>query len=177
MSDIAQSFIQVYTGNGKGKTSAAMGAALRAACHGLPVCFIQFLKGRHDQSSVSCIPNITYLCFGKNHETAGWYSPLQAGQTSPEEIVSGWLQAEKCIHSGTYRLVVLDEINVALNFGYLTVQQVQKTLINRPQSVEIICTGRGAPQELLDMADIATEMIEIHHMYQQGIPARPGFDF
>ncbi len=177
MTYIEHGYIQLYTGNGKGKTSAAFGAALRAACHGYPVCFIQFLKSGHDQQSVSCIPNVDYICFGKNHETDGWYAPRADDQPTPEEIVQGWYEAKNRITNNTYRLIVLDEINVALSFGYLDLKDVITTLKKRPKSVEIICTGRNAPQELIDLADIATEMQELHHIYNQGIPAREGFDF
>ncbi len=177
MKKLERGFVQLYTGNGKGKTTAAFGATLRAACHNYQVCFMQFLKGGHDAQSVSCIPNVTYLCFGKNHETDGWYAPLQPGEQPPKEIIDGWEQAKTIIANSAYHVIILDELNVALSFGFLNVQDVISTIKSKPLQREIIITGRNAPQELIEIADIATEMKEVRHMYEQGIPARQGFDF
>ncbi|HAU30185.1 TPA: cob(I)yrinic acid a,c-diamide adenosyltransferase [Candidatus Dependentiae bacterium] len=174
---LAQGFVQLYTGNGKGKTTAAFGATLRAACHNYQVCFMQFLKGGHDAQSLSCISNVDYFCFGKNHETDGWYAPLGEGELPPQEIVDGWNQAKEIIQKSEYNLIVLDELNVALAFGFLDVNDVISTLQQKPLELEIIITGRKAPQELIQIADIATEMREVRHIFNSGIPARKGFDF
>ncbi len=174
---LERGFIQLYTGDGKGKTTAAFGATLRAACHNYQVCFIQFLKGGHDAQSLSCISNVDYLCFGKNHETDGWYAPLKKGEQAPPEIVTGWEQAKSIIANSKYHLVVLDELNVALHFGFLDIHDVVSTLQKKPLKREIIVTGRNAPPELIQLADIATEMREIRHIFNSGIPARKGFDF
>ena len=177
MNHLERGFIQLYTGNGKGKTTAAFGAALRAAQHGYNVCFIQFLKGGHDAAALSGVANIDYFCFGKNHETAGWYAPLKIGDVPPVEIVTGWQKSRELIQKSHYQVIILDELNVALSFGFLSLAEVIEAVQKKPLNKEIIITGRNAPHELVSIADIATEMREICHVYQQGTPARKGFDF
>lgn len=174
---LTRGYIQVYTGNGKGKTTAALGLALRAVTHGLSVAFIQFMKSGSEQLAAESIGVHTYRSFGKNHETDGWYSPLKPGEPVPLEILTGWDYAREVIASGTHDLVILDELNVAVYFGFIEVDQVLKTLHTKPVSVEVVSTGRGAPQELIDLADLVTNLTEIKHMYQKGVPARKGIDF
>lgn len=175
--ELNQGYILVYTGNGKGKTTAAAGLALRATSYGLKTAFIQFMKDGNEQRLFTPVPHLTYRAFGRNHETNGWYHPLSHGESTPPEVAEGWHYAKEIIEGGFYDLVILDEINVALLFNFISPIQLINLLQSKPQHVEIVCTGRGAPKELLDLADLVTEFREEKHMYQKGIPARKGIDF
>lgn len=177
MNKVKKGYIQLYTGNGKGKTTAALGITLRAASSGFRVCFIQFCKGGHDAPPVQQIKNVDYFCFGKNHEIDGWYKPLKPGEAPPAEITAGWTQTKEIIAQNCHDLIILDELNIALYFGFISLEQVIKTLESRPEQQEIVITGRSAPQALIEAADIVTNMEEVRHIYQKGIPARKGLDF
>lgn len=170
-------YILVYTGSGKGKTTAAAGLALRATSYELKTAFIQFMKDGSEQRLFTSVPHLTYRAFGKNHEADGWYHPLSQGESIPQEIADGWHYAQEIILGGFYDLVILDEINVALLFNFISHVQFINVLHTKPSHVEIVCTGRGAPKELLDLADLVTEFREEKHMYQKGVAARKGIDF
>ncbi len=174
---LTHGYIQIYTGTGKGKTTAALGLALRATKSGFSVGFIQFMKYGGEQLCAEHIGLTTYRSFGKNHATDGWYAPRRPGDPYPAEIIAGWAYAQEIIAAGAHDLVILDEINVALAFNFLATDQVIKTVQNRPSHVEIVCTGRSAPPELLAIADLVTELNEVKHMYRSGVPARKGIDF
>lgn len=191
-----QGYVQVYTGNGKGKTTAAIGLAIRALGAGLRVLFLQFMKSKvysEHQILPQLSPLLTLETLGKPFFIAheGTLSAEQLAQWGDDVVVfppgqppadylaiiqSGIKRAHEAVSSGDYDLVVLDEINVALHFQLVTWPQVKAILANRPASVELILTGRGAPPELLEQADLVTEMREIKHYYQQGIAARPGIE-
>ncbi len=175
--------VQIYTGNGKGKTTAAMGAAVRASGKGFSVAFIQFLKPGTDALLFAPLHTVFYRAFGKSHEEAGWYARRCEGEKPPVEIVEGWQFARALIlemdlnSTDSYDIVILDELNVALLFDFIGVDSVIEALRQRPASREIIITGRGAPQALIDAADVVTEMREIKHVYSCGIAARDGIEF
>lgn len=168
-------YIQVYTGDGKGKTTAALGLALRAAGHGLRTYIGQFLKGQMygELEALRGHPLITVEQYGTpNH----W---VRRDQVPPEQVArarQGLERAREAMLSGQYDIVVLDEVNVAIWFGLLTVEEVLAFLDQRPAGVEIVLTGRRAPQELIDRADLVTEMREVKHYYQAGVPARAGIE-
>lgn len=174
---MTRGYLQVYTGNGKGKTTAALGLALRAVQNGYTVAFIQFMKHHGEETCAHHIGVTTYRSFGKNHVTDGWYTPRKPENPPPPEITEGWRFATETIDAGFHDLVILDELNVALSFDFLSIDQVVKTLQNRPIHVEIICTGRGAPIELVECADLVTDLHEVKHMFRTGVPARKGIDF
>lgn len=174
---LTRGYIQIYTGNGKGKTTAALGLALRATKNCYSVAFIQFMKHGGERLCAEHIGLTTYRSFGKNHVTDGWYAPRRPDDPYPAEIVAGWVYAQEVIAAGAHDLVILDEINVALAFNFIATDQVVKNLQNRPTHVEIVCTGRGAPPELIAIADLVTELNEVKHMYRSGVPARRGIDF
>lgn len=177
MTHLQNGYVHVYTGNGKGKTTAALGLALRATKSGYSVAFLQFMKYGGEQICAEHIGVTTYRSFGKNHVTDGWYVPRKQDDPYPPEIVNGWVFAEALITEGAHDLVILDEINVALAFNFLSADRVIRTVQNRPRHVEIVCTGRNAPPELLTVADLVTDLNEVKHMYHNGIPARKGIDF
>jgi cob(I)alamin adenosyltransferase len=165
--------VQVYTGDGKGKTTAALGLALRAAGWGVRTYIAQFLKGQDYgelHSLARLAPLITIEQFGK---------PEFIRQASAEDIVLaqlGFARARAALLSGEYQIVILDEICVALHFGLLKLAQLLELIDQRPPSVELVLTGRRAPQELIDRADLVTEMREIKHPFQRGVPARKGIE-
>jgi cob(I)alamin adenosyltransferase len=170
-------YIHVYTGNGKGKTTAALGLALRATKNGYSVAFLQFMKYGGERLCAEHIGVTTYQSFGKNHVTDGWYAPRKPSDPYPPEITAGWDFTQAILVAGAHDLVILDEINVALAYNFIAVDQVIKALRDRPHYVEVVCTGRGAPAELIAIADLVTDLTEVKHMYHAGIPARKGIDF
>lgn len=168
--------IQVYTGNGKGKTTAALGLALRAAGHGFKVAMIQFMKENTEYGefrAAAFLPGFTLLQVGRNDF-------VDAANPDPVDIRlarDGWEIAKKMIMDRQHRIVILDEINVAMAWNLLDTDAVANFLTSRPGDVEIVLTGRYAPKVILDMADLVTEMREIRHPYQAGIEGRKGIDY
>ena len=167
-------YIQVYTGNGKGKTTAALGLSIRAAGHGLKTYIGQFMKGQHygELTALRDNPCITIEQYGDIE----CIRRDQATQKHMDQAEQGLIKARDAMLSGQYDLVVLDEINVTIWFGLLTVKQILEFLDQRPESVELILTGRNAPQELIEHADLVSEIKEVKHYYNQGILARDGIE-
>jgi cob(I)alamin adenosyltransferase len=168
-------YIQVYTGDGKGKTTAALGLSIRAAGHGLKTYIGQFMKGQHygELTALRDNPFITIEQYGDIE----CIHRNQVTQKHKDQAEQGLIKARIAILSGKYDMVILDEINVTIWFGLLTVKQVLELLDQRPQSVEIILTGRYAPQEFIEYADLVSEMKEVKHYYKnQGILARDGIE-
>jgi cob(I)alamin adenosyltransferase len=167
--------VQVYTGDGKGKTTAALGLALRAAGHGYHTYIGQFMKGQ-DYGELHSVALLTpYIVI----EQYGQPSFVHADQISAEDIAcvqKGLERIREVLARGQYQLVVLDEICIALHFELATVEQVLGILAHRPEGVELVLTGRRAPQAILDAADLVTEMVQIKHPYERGIPARRGIE-
>lgn len=165
--------VHVYTGNGKGKTTAALGLAMRATGHGLRVYMIQFMKGRinyGELETAKLIPNFTIKQFGRPDF-------VSKEQPDPEDIKlaqEGFNHAKDIIFSDEYDIVILDEINVAMDFTLLSSAPVLSLLEERPPSVELILTGRNCPREIVKVADYVTEMLEIKHPYTEGTMARKG---
>lgn len=167
-------FVQVYTGNGKGKTTAALGLAVRAAGAGLNVFIGQFLK-QGDYSEIKALKRfddlITLRQYGQGR--------FLRGKPSPEEVDAaraGLADLRTALASRTYDLVIVEEGNVAVACGLITVADLLDLLAARPDSTELVITGRQAPAELIARADLVTEMQEIKHYYQQGITARTGIE-
>ena len=169
-------FMHVYTGDGKGKTTAALGLALRAAGHGLRTYIAQFMKGQ-DYGELHALehlaPHITIEQFGKP-------SFVHVERATPEDVEMarrGLAAVREALQSGQYDLVIMDEVNVALHFRLLTVEEVLEVIGTRPPGVELVLTGRRVPEEILARADYVTEMREIKHPYQRGIKARRGIEY
>lgn len=172
--------IQVYTGNGKGKTTASLGLAFRACGHGLKVAMIQFMKDNKDYGEVKaseCLPNFTLLQVGRND-----FVNLE----NPEEIdislaTHGWELSKTVILSGKYDIIILDEINVAMACKLLNVNSVVNFLTvdckSSTKIPEIILTGRYAPPQIIEIAQLVTEMQEIRHNYAGGMESRMGIEF
>lgn len=168
--------VSVFTGNGKGKTSAALGIALRAVGQGLRVNIVYFMKGDYpygEQKALVCLPNIAFTRFGHLH----FVDPQNVKPEEREEAEKALAAARQAMLSGQYDVIVLDEVNVAAAWKLVPLEDVLKLLRDKPERVELILTGRHAPPEILEMADLVTEMREIKHPYQKGIPSRKGIDF
>jgi len=171
---LSTGYVQVYTGDGKGKTTAALGLALRASGHGMRTYVGQFMKGQQygELEALRDHPWITI-------EQYGDVRCIRREEVTPEHVAQahrGLERAREAMRSGRYDIVVLDEVNVAIWFGLLAVEEVLALLDQRPERVEVILTGRRAPQELIERADLVTEMREIKHYYQQGVLARDGIE-
>jgi len=168
--------VSVFTGDGKGKTSAALGVALRAAGHGLKVHIIFFMKGDYpygEREALALIPNVEVSIFGQ--ETF-----VDPANVRPEEIAEarrGLDRVREVVQSGGYDVVVLDEINVAIAWKLLDIDDVLELVRNRPRHLELLLTGRYAVPELLDAADLVTEMVNVKHPYARGILSRRGIDY
>jgi len=174
--DVDKGLIQVYTGSGKGKTTAAMGLAMRAAGQGLRVYIVQFMKGwpyYGELSTVGRHPNITLKQFGR---------PDFVDKEHPEPIDVRMAQdalehGREIVMSGEYDLVILDEVNVALEWKLIELQDLLSLLDGKPEGVELVLTGRYAHPEVITRADVVTEMKEIKHPYQRGLTSRQGIDY
>ncbi len=168
--------VQIYTGDGKGKTTAALGLALRAAGHGMRTYIGQFMKGQDYGELAGARLLAPYLTI----EQYGRPSFVHLHRATPEDVRlahEGLEKARAAMRSGDYAIVVLDEVCVALHFGLLEVEEVLAFLEEKPKGVELVLTGRRAPEELVARADLVTEMREVKHPYQQGIPARRGIEY
>jgi len=172
-----QGLIIVHTGHGKGKTTAALGTAFRAAGQGLKIIIIQFIKGSWKYGELEAakkFDNITITPMGKGFIKLGASEPEPADCKLAEQT---WAACEEAIVSGDFDLVVCDEVNYALSYKLLPVQRVIATLAKKPSHVHVILTGRDAPAEIIELADLVTEMKEIKHPYKKGISAQRGIEF
>lgn len=189
--------LQIYTGDGKGKTTAAIGLAVRAVGAGHRVYIMQFMKSLaySEQQVLQSLPGVTLKTSGKPFfiATAEMMASLTAEQRAelgdvvvfaPDKppadyvalIAAGLADARRAITSGEYELVILDELNVALAFGLVTREQVEKLLDTCPATTELVLTGRRAPEWLIERADLVTDMCEVKHYYTQGVAARRGIE-
>jgi cob(I)alamin adenosyltransferase len=173
---LAQGLIQVYTGDGKGKTTCALGLALRMVGQGFKVAMVQFLKGREtgeSRAAMRLAPDMTLRYFGRP-------GLVNLKSPAPEDLArvrEAWDLARRVIEAGAHDLVILDEINLALAHGLIPLQEALTLLKRRPPWVEVVLTGRRPPQELLALADLVTEMQPVKHYYQAGVRARRGIEW
>jgi cob(I)alamin adenosyltransferase len=169
-------YTQVYTGNGKGKTTAALGLALRAAGHGLKTYFGQFLKGQ-DYGELAAIQNLSaYITIEQFGRKGFIHVTENPDEEDIERAQNGLRKCKKAMKSGKYQIIVLDEINVAVHFNLFSEQDILDFLDDKPEEVEVILTGRYALDSIIDRADLVTEMKEIKHYYKKGIQARKGIE-
>ena len=173
---LTRGLIQVYTGDGKGKTTCALGLALRAAGQGFQVFIIQFMKGRQtgeSRAAARLAPEVTLRYFGRP-------GLMNLKAPAPEDLAlmrQAWDLAREVLAAGKHDLVILDEINLCLTYGLVPLEEALEVLQHRPPWVEVILTGRQAPPELLALADLVTEMRPVKHYYQAGVKARRGIEW
>ncbi len=165
----------VYTGKGKGKTTAALGLAFRALGSNRKVAMIQFIKGKWktgERKLAETLPGLTFLVMGEGFT---WDSDdLSRDKLAAEKA---WTAAEEMILAGDHSIVILDEVTYAINYGFIPVERVTQTLRDRPRKVHVVVTGRDAPEEVVEMADLVTEMTPVKHPYDRGVPEQIGIDF
>ncbi|MFC1943304.1 cob(I)yrinic acid a,c-diamide adenosyltransferase [Chloroflexota bacterium] len=167
--------VQIFTGDGKGKTSAALGVVLRASGHGLRVCIVVFMKGDYPYSEwkvLSQLPNVKIARFGFRTFT----DPAHVKPEEIEQAKQALAAAREAMLSGNYDLVVLDEVNIAVGWKLVELDEVVRLIMNKPHNVELILTGRQADAKLVELADLVTECLKIKHPYDKGIMARKGID-
>jgi cob(I)alamin adenosyltransferase len=178
MSDVRKGLIIVNTGPGKGKTTAAMGTALRAVGNGMKVLMLQFLKGSWHYGELDAVK-----AFGENFvmkQLGRGFVKVGGAETDPEDIrmvEEAWAEAEQAISSGEWDLVVLDEINYAISYKMLDPEKVADVLRKKPDMVHVILTGRNAHPTIIDLADTVTEMKQVKHAYEKGVMAQRGIEY
>jgi cob(I)alamin adenosyltransferase len=178
MADVRKGLIMVNTGPGKGKTTAAMGTALRAVGNGLKVLMLQFLKGSWHYGELDAVK-----AFGDTFvmkQMGRGFVKVGGAETDPEDIKmveDCWAEAAEAIMSGQWDLVILDEINYAIGYKMLDPEKVAEVLRRKPEMVHVILTGRNAHKTIVDLADTVTEMREVKHAYQKGIEAQRGIEY
>ena len=165
----------VYTGNGKGKTTAALGLVFRALGRGMAVAVVQFIKGKWktgERVFAEGQPGLTFKVMGEGFT---WESDDLSRDKAAAE--AAWSKARELIAAGAHPVVVLDELTYVLNYGFVASEEVMATLRDRPPHVSVVVTGRNAPQALLDAADLITDMQAVRHPFTQGGKALLGIDF
>jgi cob(I)alamin adenosyltransferase len=173
---LEQGLIQVYTGNGKGKTTASLGLALRGVGRELMVCMIQFMKGGgpygEQIAAQRLAPYLTIVQTGR----AGWVDKDNPHETDKALACEALELARKALTGGEYDLVILDEINGAVSMGLVPVEALLELMRAKPPQVELVLTGRNADEKVIEAADLVTEMREIKHYYKAGVKSRIGIE-
>jgi cob(I)alamin adenosyltransferase len=178
MPDVRRGLIIVNTGPGKGKTTAAMGTALRAVGNGMKVLMLQFLKGSWHYGELDAVKS-----FGDNFvmkQMGRGFVKVGGAETDPEDVrmvEEAWAEAAQAIRSGLWDLVILDEINYAISYGMLSPEKVTAVLREKPEMVHVILTGRNAHPTIIDLADTVTEMRQVKHAYEKGVLAQRGIEY
>ena len=178
MTDVHRGLVIVNTGPGKGKTTAAMGTALRAVGNGMKVLMLQFLKGSWHYGELDAVK-----AFGNNFvmkQMGRGFVKVGGAETDPEDIrlvEEAWHEAEQAIRSGKWDLVILDEINYAISYGMLDPTKVAEALKDKPDQVHVILTGRNAHPTIVELADTVTEMKQVKHAYEKGVMAQRGIEY
>ena len=169
----------VYTGNGKGKTTAALGLAIRAVGYDHKVCMLQFIKGSWHygemDSSKKLEPNFELIAIGKGF--VGILDDNSPREEHEKYAAEALRICREKINSGNYNVVILDEVNYAINLGLIDVQEIIKLIKEKPSNLDLVLTGRDVKEEIVELADLVTEMKEIKHPFKSGIKAKKGIDF
>ncbi|WP_257453746.1 cob(I)yrinic acid a,c-diamide adenosyltransferase [Archangium lipolyticum] len=165
----------VYTGDGKGKTTAALGVVFRALGRGMKPAVVQFIKGKWktgERTFAESLPGLVFLTMGRGFT---WESEdLSRDKRAAQEA---WAEARRLMTSGEHEVVVLDELTYVINYGFVPMEEVLEALAARPPHVHVIVTGRSAPEPLMAAAELVTEMRCVRHPFEKGIPAQMGLDF
>ncbi len=174
-------YIQVYTGNGKGKTTASLGLAMRALGRGWKVLIVMFTKGGNDYGELCSFAQLS-------PEMKDHVKIIQAGldrivysanltEEDKKQAQQGWFEAKKAIRKNEYQLIILDEANIAIDLNLIDLNEMIEVLKNKPDNVEIVLTGRNAKPEIIEIAHLVSEIIPIKHYWDKGIKARKGIEF
>jgi len=170
--------IQIYTGEGKGKTTAAVGLAIRACSHGLRVCYVYFHKDPekwgYSEHVVLKKVGVDVFAFAKRHTSCDKKTELQAVR---KDCLKGLDCIKKMYSQKKYDLLILDEINISLRDGFLKTEEVMPILTQKPAGLELVLTGRGAPQKFIKLADLVSRIRKIKHPYDRGIKRREGIEY
>ena len=173
---IEKGLVIVHTGTGKGKSTAAFGMALRAVGHGMRVGVVQFIKGKWDTGERTVLEKfpdqVTIRAMGEGFT---WDTQDRARDIASAE--TAWDEAKRLIMDSSYRMIVLDELNIALRYDYLDIKDVLATLAAKPADTHVIITGRNAKPELIEAADLVTEMTLVKHPFRAGVKAQAGIEF
>ncbi|MEQ8842573.1 MAG: cob(I)yrinic acid a,c-diamide adenosyltransferase [Acidimicrobiales bacterium] len=172
---VAKSLVLVNTGDGKGKSSAAFGVALRARARGWPVAVVQFLKSEDWVTGEQMMADELGMDFWSLGDGFTWDSDDLAKDEA--EAREAWRQGKAIVEAGEHRLVVFDEITYPVNWGWIDAEEVEATFRARPANVSLVLTGRDAPEWMIELADTVTEMVKTKHAYDSGIAAKKGIDF
>ncbi len=173
---VKKGLIHIYTGTGKGKTTSALGLAVRASGQGWRILIIQFMKCNSDSGEIKVINHIENI----DVIQSGLPSFVKKGNLSEEDIrlaQEGLVKAQQAADSGKYDLIILDEVNVAIHFGLIQLKDVIYLMKNKSEHIELILTGRYAHPELVKLADYVSEILDIKHPYHQGMEMRQGIEF
>lgn len=172
---VEKGIVLLYTGDGKGKTTAALGAAMRAVGHGKRVVVIQFMKGRRygELNTAERLDGFTMEQYGRDE----FVDPDNPEPIDRELAGKGWERAKELAAEEGIDMLVLDELNIAVSFGLIAIEEVIDFIKNKPSRLDLILTGRYAPEEMIELADTVTEMREIKHHYQAGIQSRKGIEY
>ncbi|UCH43838.1 MAG: cob(I)yrinic acid a,c-diamide adenosyltransferase [Dehalococcoidales bacterium] len=173
---MGKGFVQVFTGDGKGKTSAALGIVMRALGHGLRVYIAFFMKGDYPYGEcniLASLPNVQFFSFGSTE----FVDPANIKPDDRERAGQALASSRQAVLSGDYDLVVLDEVNVAADWKLVDLDELVRLIKDKPANVDLILTGRHADARLIQMADLVTECLKIKHPYDEGVVARKGIDY
>ncbi len=173
---LSRGIVQVYTGEGKGKTTASLGQALRACGHGFRVLMIQFMKGSKNYGELLSSESVP----GLEIVQKGLPTFVKKGEPSDEDLrlaAEGMDLARKAVRAAEHDILILDEINCAVDYGLVDLNEVLELIAEKPEGMELILTGRYAPRELVELADLVTEMREVKHHYNNGVQMREGIEF
>lgn len=168
--------IIVFTGNGKGKTTASLGIALRASGYGMKTLMIQFIKEKGKSGEQEVCPSVNRNI---DIHPLGMGFVFRGDDPRPQIAMAeeAWYFMEEMLNEKKYDILILDELSVVMNLGLLTMEKVTAFLAKKPEDLHVIITGRDAPEEIVTLADVVTEMKEIKHIYQQGVKAIKGIDY
>lgn len=176
MNKLQQGYVQIYTGNGKGKSTAAIGQAVRAAGYGLKAYIAQFMKEYPYNELISLKHLYEWITIEQFGGDAFVYKKELPGKVEIDKAKKGLQSAKEKMLSGDYDLVILDEVIVAIYFKLIGTKDLIEIIKAKPENVELILTGRYCPDELIEIADLVTEMKEVKHYYQKGVTSRRGIE-
>jgi cob(I)alamin adenosyltransferase len=166
----------VHTGKGKGKTTAAMGLAVRCIGHGMKVGLVQFVKGVWETGERRVLESFPELCVMKAMGE-GFTWETQDRQRDIAAARRAWETAQQMIKDSSFKMVILDELNIVLRYGYIAIDDVLPVLQGKPRDLHIVVTGRNANEKLIEAADLVTEMTAVKHPFRSGVKAQPGIEF